>query len=156
MEKNINITYKFKLMHKNPNFKFEKYIEAKKDYLSGYNGIFDIFTYNKDKSQYIITPVLNNFSIYIISLTDNQILTSLEGHKECISCVNFFQNVININEEYILSVDIKGIIIVWDINKSFKIKHKINTKESVIYSSIIIFNSNNKDYREKKDNYIIT
>lgn len=155
MEENENIK-KYNLVHKNPNLKFEKYIDAVNDYSSGYNGIFDLFTYNKDENQYIITPVLTSFLIYIFRIIDNQILTTLKGHKECLSCVNFFQNDKNNNEQYILSVDIKGIIIIWDINNNFKIKHIINTKESVIYSSIIIFNSNNRDNNYKKDNYIIT
>ena len=156
MEENENIIYKYKLIRKNPNFKFEKYIDAKNEYSSGYNGFFDIFTYSKDKDQYIITPVLSSFLIYIIRITDNQLLRSLKGHTECLSCINYFQNDKNKNEEYILSVDIKGIIIIWDINNNFKIKYKINTKESVIYSSIIIFNSNNNQKNNKDNNYIIT
>ena len=156
MEGNENIIYDFKLVPENPNFKFEKYINAKNDYSSGYNGIFDIFTYSKDKDQYIITPVLSTFLIYIIRITDGYILTSLKGHTECLNCINYFQNDKNKKEEYILSVDIKGIIIIWEINNNFKIKFKINTKESVIYSSIIIFNPINKDNKRNKDNYIIT
>ena len=50
-------------------------------------------------------------------------------------------------------MDINSLLIIWDINNDFKIKYKINTKEHVIYSSIIVFNIQNNN---KNNNYIIT
>lgn len=148
MEEIENIKYKFKIINKKPNFIFEKHIKSMNEYLNGFSGFFDVFTYFKDNNQYIITPASSTFLIYLISITNSQLLKSLKGHTECICCLNYFKNYKKINEEYILSADIKGLLIVWDINNDFKIKHKINTKE-VSFSSIILFNINNKD------NYII-
>lgn len=140
----------YKFINQKPNFKYEKYIEPMNDYCNGFIGFFDIFTYNKDNNQYIIIPGVNSFLIYLIRITDSHLLTSLKGHNECLSVLNYFQNSKNKNEEYILSADIKGILILWDIKNNFKIKYKINTKEHVIFSSIILFNANNIN------NYIIT
>ena len=140
----------FKLCKNTPNFKFEKYMEPMNDYAHGFSGFFDVFTYYKDNNQYIIIPGVSSFLIYLIRITDNYLLTSLKGHNECLSVLNIFQNDKNKAEAYILSADIQGILIIWDINNNFKIKHKINTKEHVIYSSIILFNVNDIN------NYIIT
>ena len=148
MEEIKNYRYKFKFINKNPNFKFEKFIKTTNENLTDFSGLFDVFTYFKDNEQYIITPAASTFLIYLIRITDNQLIKSLKGHNECICCLNYFKNNKKINEEYILSSDINGLLIVWDISNDFKIKHKINTKE-VIFSSIILFNVNNKE------NYII-
>lgn len=141
----------FELKHTNPNFKFEKYLVNINDNSLGYSDRFEVFTYSKDNNQYILTPGICSYLIYIIRISDSQLFTSLKGHKYSISALNFFKNETNKTEEYILSADIKGILIIWDINNNFKIKHKFNTKEHVIYSSIILFNANNN-----KNNYIIT
>ena len=141
---------KIKIIYKNNNFKFEKFLKPMEEYKDGFNDRFDAFKYNKDNIEYIISPGLNTYLIYIIRISDSQLFKSLKGHKECISVLNYFKNEKNNNEEYILSVDIEGILIIWDINNNFKIKHKINTKEYVIYSCIILFNVNNKE------NYFIT
>ena len=99
---------------------------TQKDYSNGFSDKFEVFTYSKDNNQYIISPGVNTFLLYIIKITDNQLFKSLKGHNECISVLNYHQNEKNKKEEYILSVDIKGILIIWDINDNFKIKYKIN------------------------------
>ena len=134
----------------NPNLKFKKYLLTQKDYSNGFSDKFEVFTFSKDNNQYIISPGVNTFLLYIIRITDSQLFKSLKGHNECISVLNYHQNEKNKKEEYILSVDIKGILIIWNINENFKIKYKINTNVYVIYSSIILFNS------PEDDNYIIT
>ena len=150
MEK-IQKKTKFNLLVKNPRFKFKQFVITMKEYSNGFSDRFEVFTYNKDNNQYIISPGVNTYLIYLIRMTDSKLFKYLKGHNECISVLNYFKNDKNKNEEeYILSVDIKGILIIWDINKDFNIKHKINTKEYVIFSSIIVFNINNID------NYIIT
>lgn len=139
---------------KNPNLKFEKNIIARQDYSNGFSDRFEVFTYNEDNKQYIISPGVNTYLIYIIRISDSQLFKSLKGHNECLSVLNYFQNDKNKREDYILSIDIKGFIIIWDINKKFKIKYKINTKEYVIFSSIIIFNvSNNVNYIITSNSY---
>ena len=100
----------FKLGKEMPHFKFEKYIEPMNDYSHGFSGFFDIFAYSKDNNQYIIIPGVSSFLIYIIRITDNYLLTSLKGHNECLSALNFFQNDKNKAEAYILSADIQGIL----------------------------------------------
>ena len=149
MEKN-EINNGNKLIEKNPNLKFKKVLFTQKDYSNGFSDRFEVFTYQKDKEQYIISPGVNIYLIYIIKITDSQLFKSLKGHDECISVLNYHQNKNSKNEEYILSVDIKGILIIWDINDNFKLKYKINTNVYVIYSSIILFNEIDLE------NYIIT
>ena len=149
MEKN-EINNGNKLKENNPNLKFKKVLFTQKDYSNGFSDRFEVFTYNKDNEQYVISPGVNTFLIYIIKISNSQLFKSLKGHNECISVLNYHQNKNNKNEEYILSVDIKGILIIWDVDDNFKIKYKINTNEYVIYSSIIIFSENDED------NYIIT
>ena len=133
----------YKFINQKPNFKYEKYIEPMNDYCNGFIGFFDIFTYNKDNNQYIIIPGVNSFLIYLIRITDSHLLTSLKGHNECLSVLNYFQNSKNKNEEYILSVDIQGLLIIWDAGNDFTIKHKIN-RNALIFSAIIVFNVGNK------------
>ena len=139
-----------KLYEKNPNLKFKKYLLTLKDYSNGFSDRFEVFTYSKDNNQYIISPGVNTYLIYIIKITDSKLFKSLKGHNECISVLNYYQNKNNKIEEFILSVDIKGILIIWDVHDEFKFKFKINTNEYVIYSSIILFNIINGE------NYIIT
>ena len=147
---NNNENWELKNKKINPNLKFKKYLLTQKDYSNGFSDKFEVFTYSKDNNQYIISPGVNTFLLYIIKITDNQLFKSLKGHNECISVLNYHQNEKNKKEEYILSVDIKGILIIWDINDNFKIKYKINTNVYVIYSSIILFNV------PDEGNYIIT
>ena len=139
-----------KSYEKNPNLKFKKYLLTQKDYSNGFSDRFEVFTYSKDNNQYIISPGVNTFLIYILKITDSKLFKSLKGHNECISVLNYYQNKYNKTEEFILSVDIKGILIIWDVNDDFKLKYKINTNEYVIYSSVILFNIINGE------NYIIT
>ena len=129
-----------KLFEKNPNLKFKKFLLTQKNYSNGFSDRFEVFTYSKDNNQYIISPGVNTYLIYIIRITDSQLFKSLKGHNECISVLNYYKNDNNKNEEYILSVDIKGILIIFDVNDDFYLKYKINTNEYVIYSSIILFN----------------
>ena len=138
------------LLEKNPNLKFKKFLLTQKDYSNGFSDKFEVFTYSKDNNQYIISPGVNTYLIYIIKITDSQLFKSLKGHNECLSVINYHQNKNDKSEEFILSVDIKGILIIWDVNDNFNLKYKINTNEYVIYSSIILFNVINGE------NYIIT
>jgi len=139
-----------KSLEKNPNLKFKKLLLTQKDYSNGFSDKFEVFTYSKDNNQYLISPGVNTYLIYIIKITDSQLFKSLKGHNECLSVLNYYKNENNRNEEFILSVDIKGILIIWDVNDNFNLKYKIITNEYVIYSSIILFNIINGE------NYIIT
>ena len=68
-------------------------------------------------------------------------------------CFKLFQKKEKYSDEYILSVDIKGILFIWDINNDFKIKYKIKTKEFVIFSSIIFFIKNKNDFIITSNSY---
>ena len=142
---------KVNFIYKNPNFKFKKKIIPLKEYPNGYSDKFELFI--KDNKEYIISPGVDTYLLYIIYILDNQLFKALKGHEECISVLNYFKNKENINDEYILSVDIKGILIIWDINNNFKIKYKIKTKEYVIFSSIIYFINNNNNFIITSNSY---
>ena len=142
---------KVNFIYKNPNFKFKKKIIPLKEYPNGYSDKFELFI--KDNKEYIISPGVETYLLYIINILDNQLFKALKGHEECISVLNYFKNKKNINDEYILSVDIKGILIIWDINNNFKIKYKIKTKEYVIFSSIIYFINNNNNFIITSNSY---
>ena len=79
-ENNVN----FEIIREAPNFKFEKYLTNMNDNSIGFNDKFEVFTYNKDNNQYLISPGLKTYLIYIICISDNQLFKSLKGHKECI------------------------------------------------------------------------
>ena len=96
-----------KSLEKNPNLKFKKLLLTQKDYSNGFSDKFEVFTYSKDNNQYLISPGVNTYLIYIIKITDSQLFKSLKGHNECLSVLNYYKNENNRNEEFILSVDIK-------------------------------------------------
>lgn len=144
---------KVNFIYKNPNFKYKKNIIPLKEFPNGYSDKFEIFIYNKDNKEYLISPGIDTYLLYIISIYDSQLFKSLKGHEECISVLNYFKKKEKYSDEYILSVDIKGILFIWDINNDFKIKYKIKTKEFVIFSSIIFFIKNNNDFIITSNSY---
>jgi len=144
---------KVNFIYKNPNFKYKKNIIPLKEFPNGYSDKFEIFIYNKDNKEYLISPGIDTYLLYIISIYDSQLFKSLKGHEECISVLNYFKKKEKYSDEYILSVDIKGILFIWDINNDFKIKYKIKTKEFVIFSSIIFFIKNKNDFIITSNSY---
>ena len=100
---------------------------------------------------------INNYNLDVYTLINNEKYISLKGHKNRISTIRYFIDSIFTDDEYIISADINGIVILWDIINNYSIKYKIDTYYniyydlgSVIYSCILVFDKNNKD------NYIIT
>ena len=135
---------KVNFIYKNPNLKYKNNIIPLKEFPNGYSDKFELFI--KDNKEYLISPGIDTYLLYIIRIFDSQLFKSLKGHEECISVLNYFKNKEKNSDEYILSVDIKGILFIWDINNNFKIKYKIKTKEFVIFSSIIFFINNNNNF----------
>jgi len=131
----------------------------------GWNDMFEVYVSYQNNKEYLASPDNNNFNINIISLTNNKLVTSLEGHKNRIRTIRYFikeynndKNENNDKEskiiyEYLISADDNHIVIVWDILNNFEIKQKIDTNyEDDIYSCLIFFSEDNNINR----NYIIT
>ena len=141
--KQNNIMFK-----KNPNLKFKEKIIEYNDSL-GYNDLFEIFTSIKDGISYIVSPnKLMHFCLSIYSLHNNKLIKLLTGHDKLITMVKYFCD--NSNQEFLISADIDGIVIVWEINnidsdiKKYLIKLKM---KNYIFSCIMFHN---------KYKYIIT
>ena len=133
----------------------------------GWNDMFEIYISYRDNKEYLASPDNNNFNINIISLINNKLETSLEGHNNRVRAIRYFineyKNNNNENEndinndskiiyEYLISADDNHIIIVWDLLNNYEIRQKVDTNyEDDIYSCLIFFN--NEDINQ---NYIIS
>ena len=149
-EKSIEINTKIEnnniLFKNNPNLRYKEDIIYDNDSI-GFNDLFDIFSSNIDNKLYIISPNKISFSldIYLLENT-NQIVNSLKGHNNHITMVKYYFNSNdNIKKEYIISSDINGVVIIWEINdinnyKKYDIKLKTN---DFIYSCLMYFESIN-------------
>jgi len=129
---NLYDNYIFK---KNPNFKYKDTILYNNDSL-GFNDIFEIFYSIKDGKSYIVSPNNYYFSLNIYSLDNNKLIKSLKGHYNHITMVKYYTNT---KKEFLISADINGIVIIWDLNyNDEKYDIKLNIK-SYIYSCIMFF-----------------
>ena len=100
----------------------------------GWNNVFEIFTSKNDNKEYLVSPNLNNFHLDIFDLSNNKLVNSLPGHDNKIRNVRY-------NNDYLISADDDKIVIIWDINNNYKIKHKIKTNYgNDIYSCLLFFN----------------
>ena len=130
----------------------------------GWNDMFEIYISYQNNKEYLASPDNNNFNINIISLDNNKLQLSLEGHKNRVRTIRYFINEYNngnetdnkseskIIYEYLISADDNHIIIVWDVLNNYEIKQKIDTNyEDDIYSCLIYFNM-----EDINQNYIIS
>ena len=149
-EKKLNNNENTIMFKKNPmNLKFKLNITNTND-SCGSNDIFEVYTSNKNKKEYIISKNFENFNLEIFSLLDNKKINSLQGHRNHITTIRYFLNPYNF-KEYLISGDDNGTLIIQDINNNYKIKYKIDTNyNDWITSNLLIFPFNNND------NYIIT
>jgi hypothetical protein len=116
----------------------------------GWNDIFEVYISRKDNKEYLVSPNNNNFKLDVISLLENKITVSLQGHNNHIRTIRYFINNIN-SEEYLISADNDIIVIVWEITYNFNLKFKINTNYADnIYSCLLLFDLINEN------NYIVT
>ena len=155
-DSNEIITHKF--LKQPQNLKYKLNITETNDF-RGVNDLFEVFICNNDHKEYLVSKNINNYNLDVYTLLDNKKLFSLPGHKNRITTIRYFID--NKNEfEYIISADINGIVILWDIINNYKIKYQINTlynissdKGLVIFSCLIIFDKYNED---NEDSYVIT
>jgi len=108
-----------------PKFKFKEIISNKADCLA------DSFQYDcyKDKNGEVILIIahldIDNLIeayhlILLINLNNNKVKKELEGHKDRVIIVRYFQNPYS-KIDYLISADDKKNIIVWDLNDFCKI-----------------------------------
>ena len=127
-----------------PNFRFKEIVSNKSDCLSA-SYQFDCY---KDKNDEIIliTPFFDyanilkqEYYISLLNLKNNKLITKLEGHKDRITTVRYFQDPSTKND-YLISADKKFNIIVWELSnkyqKIFEIKYEY---QQFIYSCLLIF-----------------
>ena len=135
-----------------PNLKFKEII-TNNNYCEGYNDIFEIFISVKNKEMYLASPNKKDYILDIITIKDNKIFKSLEGHKYYVILVKYFLNNIN-SKEYLISSDKDNIIIIWDVSNDFSNIYKIISHNTIgkISSLLLCFNIN---VLNKIDDYII-
>ena len=115
--KKINFSkLKFK---NNPNLKFKETI-IETNCGGGCNSTFDVFLCYKDSKQYLASSNYKNYNIDIIYLDNNQLTTSLKGHKNEIYSIRYFINNNNKNE-FLISSDSNKVVIVWNILNNYHI-----------------------------------
>ena len=118
-----------------------------------FNEIFELFKSKKDEKEYLISPNYKTNKINIISINENRIIISLEGHESHVTSIRYFLDKKN-NNEYLISTDKNNVIIIWDISNNYKIKSKIKTDyKDYILSCLLIFNINISNYII--NNYIV-
>ena len=140
------------------NLKFKKNIREANDFI-GINELFEVFSCNNDHKEYIVYKNINNYNLDVYTLIDNKKYFSLKGHKNRITTIRYFIDNIYTEDEYLISADINGIVILWDIINNYSIKFQIDTGYniyydlgSVIFSCLLLFDQNNKDNKDNKEN----
>ena len=140
---NLGINDKF---NSNPNFKY-KYSISKDVGFSGYNDIFEVYISHNDNKEYLVSRERKILDIYL--LIDHKKIKSLKGHIYLIYMIRYFINNKN-NNEYLLSGDNFGFVIIWDIINNYNKKYIIDTRyNNYVYGLLFLpYNIDN--------NYIIT
>ena len=135
-DKNINVSKN--IFKNNPNLKFKETI-IETNCGGGCNSTFDVFLCQKDSKQYLASSNYKNYNIDIIYLDNNQLITSLKGHKHEIYSIRYFINDIT-KDEYLISSDSIKVVKVWNIIKNYNIEFSIEENYSNfrhIYSCMI-------------------
>lgn len=131
----------------NPFFKFKEIITEKSEGF-GTSSLFEVIKH-KNGDTYLLSPYMdikNPYShlyhISIISLKDNQEKQKLEGHIDRLKVIRHFIDSKK-DKDYLISVDKKLKIIIWDINNNFsKIFEKIIKYDNLINDVLILFINN--------------
>ena len=128
----------------NPNFRFQEFVSEKSDCF-GATYQFDCY---KDKNDEIIliTPffdypniVKQKFYISLINLKNNKLINKLEGHKDRITTVRYFQNP-STKIDYLISSDKQYNVIVWELSEIYAKIFEIKLSYKLfIYSCLLIF-----------------
>ena len=145
---------KFKILNSNVNFEIDPNVLeyggnlASDRINSGLLYNIDAYVGLEDKKGYLVYQNLD-YNLIVKRIYDKQIIKTLEGHKNKIRVIRYYQNKNNkiINEEYILSCDANKLIIIWDINNNFEQKYSLQEKfKDNINDVLILFNIFNKKY----------
>lgn len=128
----------------NPNYKFKEIISEKSEGF-GTSSLFEIYK-DKNNNTFLFSPFFDikdprshKYHISVISLKDNQEKRKLEGHISRIKSIRYFMNPEN-EKEYLISVDTKFKIIIWDLNNNYtKIFEKIIEYNNIINDILMLF-----------------
>ena len=128
----------------NPNFRFQEAITTKSDCLSGTHQ-FDCYK-DKNGDAILISPYFDiakaiemDHHISLINLKNNEVVKTLEAHKDRVTTVRYFQDP-DTKNDYLISADKKYKIIVWDLSNNCEKKLETEVKyEGFIYSCLLLF-----------------
>ena len=108
---------------------------------------FEVFIGLKDKKEYIVYQNSKNHNIDIMEIKFRIIVKSLKGRNtiNTITVIKYFMK--DINEDYLLSCDYSGSVIIWDIQNNFNIKYELQSGYfGKIHHAILLFNIHNENY----------
>ena len=107
-----------------PNFFFKENIVSHCDCTCGLNESFDIFKSVKNNEHYLIISNRENNNIEIINIISKEIIKSIEGNNSKFVFLKYYLNPKN-NNEYLVTIDINGIIKIINISDNYNIISKI-------------------------------
>lgn len=147
MSQNAGGAYDEVMFNSNPNFYMKQMISEGSAECIGGSCDFEVYQSPKDQLIYLFIAEKVTHNINMISLPDNKTIKTLEGHKNIILNLRYFSDK-NKENEYLVSADINGVVIIWDIKnftlfKSFQLDYK-----HFIYSCLLLIKEN--------INYLIT
>ena len=128
----------------NPNFRFQEAITTKSDCLSATHQ-FDCYQ-DKNGDTILISPYFDlpkaaerDHHISLINLKNNEVVQTLEAHKDRVTTVRHFQDPETKND-YLISADKKYKIIVWNLsNDNEKVLETEVKYEGFIYGCLLLF-----------------
>ena len=108
------------------------------------NDSFEVYySYQNFNEIMIVSPNKDN-EIRIMRLKDKKIVKILKAHSSSICHVRHFFNP-KTKIDYLLSIDDDKNINIWDLSNNFNLRQTLKLDYNNIYSSILVFNTNN-DY----------
>lgn len=113
-----------------PNFIFKENLYTECDCNYGLNESYDVFNSESSKNNYLITANKNNNDILIINIESKEIIKTLEENSSKFIFIKYYKK-ITIKQEYLITIDVKGII------KIYEISEKNNFKKIDLISQII-------------------
>lgn len=109
-----------------PNFIFQEDIISYCDCICTLNESFDVFKSIKDNNTYLIISNKENNNIEIIDIYSKKILKSIEGNNSKFILIKYYLNPKK-QKEYLITVDIKGIIKIISISDNYNIMSTITS-----------------------------
>lgn len=127
----------------NPNLVFQETVAENADYLCA-SCNFEVIKNKNDNKTYIAFSYFSfddqlNHELRIISLEDKKIVKKLTGHNDRILAIRHFLDE-KTQKDFLVSVDRKYHVIIWDIYDDYKLVKDIEVKyDAFIYSFLLIF-----------------